>query len=593
MLNAILKKRGKVNENELYRFKIPDRYSFYIDRNFGILFSKDSDFFHNSNIAVFLEGRIYNFKDNKISKRISKLYKRYGTEFIKNLNGHFALLIWDKEKKRLFVAIDRLGLKDIFYYKTSNDNFFFSSRIRPLLDLPDYRISIDENSLANYLCYQFVPKPSTLFKGIKKIPTSEVLSFKEGKVSMKNYWNIVFKNCVMNEEKYANELRRILIKSIKLRIPEEKRIGLLLSGGLDSTIIASVLKNNIENDRIISFTGGFEGYDEYGSFEYGQRVADILGIENKKVVIDENIIEKLPELYSFLDEPLADSAIMQSYALLSVAKRSVSNVFSGEFSDILFGGMQNYLKSKIEEEFWYNIPEKDRFAAETNPGSPLVKEFIHKIKNKAKFMHYKFGEVFFDEKEIGNISKDSYYNELRFDLSKPIRKVYESCNESDRFNKKTYTDIKVAAQRRLFHLTEPAKLHKIELILPFTDNNLIDCSLKIPSELKINERMQKYILRKAFRGYIPDFVLTRDKEGFTPPFHLWYGKSYEWIMDYLNSFEFSFLDNSKIKKYVKGILESKTDVYEKNMAVWIIINLAAWYNSLITPRTNKIVLKNC
>ena len=165
------------------------------------------------------------------------------------------------------------------------------------------------------------------------------------------------------------------------------------------------------------------------------------------------------------------------------------------------------------------------------------------------------------------------------ELNKPIIDIYNNLDFDSELDKQLYTDLKLASQRRVFHLTEPAKGNGVNLMLPFTENELIDYSGKIPEEMKINGLKQKYILKETFKDILPKSILTRPKEGFTAPFGLWFENNRDWVLE---QFEEDGFFGANAKDYVAKIIDNKTSEYEDNMKVWILLNLSIWHKKIMT-----------
>jgi asparagine synthase (glutamine-hydrolysing) len=586
MIGVILNRGEPVMEGELKKLLPSSKNALlHLHEKIGFILDQESSksYLENKDYMFFFDSDVIDVDENFMNKLLND-YRKHGTASLKTINGAFAFVLWDKQKGRLVMATDRLGLKDLFYHKKGND-LIITSRIRQMINSSLVDKTIDPESLSNYLCYQFVPKPLTMFRGIRKVPPTKAIVFKQGRMDFIEYCDFEFSQSSLPTESIGKELKDIVIKAVETRMKKGRKAGILLSGGLDSTIIASAMRNLAPSSKIYGFTGGFSGQDGYESFGFGKRVADDLGIESREVVIKENAVQKLPEIYGYLDEPLADSAIVQSHALFSESRKATQTVFSGEFSDVIFAGMQNYPLSRVERDFWGMLSKKQKSEIKQAPGTYVTSEFVHNVETRSAFLHYKHGEIFFNNGNLKGVASPSFYDSFKgVDLSKPIEAAYRNCKSNNELNKEIYTDLHLASQRRLYHLTEPAKMNGVGLMLPFTDVNVINYSLRIPPELKIRGLTQKYILRKAFKNYIPAYVLDRKKEGFTMPFTLWYNNSYDWIMEQIRKTEMhGFFDGNRLEHYIKGIIDKRNQSYEKNMYVWILLNFVSWSNSVLGP----------
>ncbi|MEA3514572.1 MAG: asparagine synthase-related protein [Nanoarchaeota archaeon] len=507
-------------------------------------------------------------------------------DFIKEIEGSFYLLTYDKTKKELKLGIDRLGIGDLFYSE-SEGNVSFATSIKDIFDLGVDKV-INTTSLRYYLVYQFIPRPLTIFKNVLKVPAAHIVGVND-KITIEKYWDMDFNPVKENDEEYhAHNVKTLLKSSIKKQLEKIKKrqlekikdgkIGLLLSGGLDSSIIAFVLKEL--GADLYTFTGVYPYDATYGGNKFGRKIAEEIGSNHTEIVIGPDAIKRLPELYDKMYEPLADSSLLQAHIIMDAAKKFTPNLFAGEFSDILFGGMQIYVQDKIAREFWNEAPIKEKIMVRNNGGSSCVDNFINLTESFQEFKHYKYGEIFFADDSVTEIFNEQTIHSFGdVQLNRPIAEIYDNLDLKTEFDKQLYTDLKLASQRRIFHLTEPGKINDINLVLPYINNNLIDYSGKIPGDLKIKGLNQKYILKKAFETSIPQEIIQRKKEGFTAPFNLWFKHNKSWV---LNQFEQNKLWSQNAKSFVCKIIDKENASYEDNMKVWILLNLSIWHQKVFS-----------
>jgi len=563
MVFGVFNKKGVNNSEKNYNDSSP----IYMDKYIKIYSEKKDQekVIEDSNRIIILKFR-------------NKIVKTKDIDFYKKLDGEFYCVIYNKKKKELSLVIDRLGLGDIFYSK-KNESYLFSNSIKNLIK-NGIKKEINNESLRYYLVYQFVPRPLTMFKGIVKVPAASIVDINNGLIINK-YWDLKFNSVYENDERYhSNNVRKFLINSIKKNVNnlKTKKIGLLLSGGLDSSILAYVLKD-LKLD-LHTFTGIYPYDNSYGGNKYGNKIAKEINSKHSEIEIKTDAIKRLPELYDHMSEPLADSSMLQMHILMEEAKKTTNNIFSGEFSDILFAGMDIYVKSKISRLYWERLPKEKKVLVKNNSGSFVTEKFIEINEKLFEFKHYKYGDVSFTEDNINSIFNESIGSDFNnIELNKPILQIYNNNNFKNELDKEIYTDLKLASQRRIFHQLEPAKINNINLILPFTNNNLVEYSQKIPGELKIKGLKQKYILKEAFKEIIPNYITQRKKEGFTAPYNLWFKNNKKWVLD---QFKQNSLWSVEAKNYVKNILNKNNPDYDDNNRVWILLNLSIWYQKVFS-----------
>lgn len=485
------------------------------------------------------------------------------------------LLHYNIKNNILELSTDKFSINDVFYFE-NKDIVVFSDCLKEMFSLDIIPKKINQESLEYFLAYQFVPKPLTMFENIKRVPAAHKMIISENVLKLEKYWDLDFNpDESISKDEHCKKIRNLLKNSIKSNIEKSnKKVGLLLSGGLDSTIIGYLLKE--ENVDLYTFTGTYPFDASYGGNKYGSMIAKELGSKHRNIEIKEDSIKILPELYKNMNDPLADGSLLQAYIIMKEAKKTTTNLFAGEFSDILFAGMDTYLKYKLYNMFYKEASASKQKEMKTNNGSFVVTEFINQIDNIDRFKHYTFGEIFFDNNEINKFLKKQTNIKENIDLSKPILSIYNSCNFKTELEKQLYTDLKIASQRRVFHLTEPARINCVDLKLPYTNTELINYSGLIPDNLKINNFTQKFILKESFKEIIPKVITQRSKEGFTAPFNLWFDNNSDWI---INQFKNCKLWDDKICDHIKNAISIKNKNHKENMKIWILLNLTIWYNN--------------
>ena len=315
---------------------------------------------HNEDKSLWIvyNGEIYNFRDlrkdleargHKFYTRtdtevIIHLYEDYGPECLKYLRGMFAFALWDGNKKRLFLARDRLGQKPLVYTQ-ANNKFIFASEIKSILKHPDIHREVDLNSLDLYLMYQYAPSPRTIFKDIKKLQPAHYLLYEKGQITIKRYWDLSFNSKLNIDKKTAQEeTLRLLEESTKLRLVSDVPVGVFLSGGVDSSAVVAMMAR-LGVNPIKTFSIGFED-QRFNELKYARIVAQRFGTEHKEFIVKPETIKILPELIRHYNEPFADSSALPSYYVAKMTSEHVKVVLTGDAGDECFGGYDRYLGMK-------------------------------------------------------------------------------------------------------------------------------------------------------------------------------------------------------------------------------------------------------
>ena len=362
-------------------YRGPDQKQFYLDNKVGLghnrlsIIDKNSypQMLHNEKASIWIScnGEIYNYKELKkdLIKRhsfktnidteiIIHLYEDYGTEAFNMLNGMFAFAIYDKTKRKIILVRDKAGEKPL-YWGVFNNTLIFSSEIKAITAHPYFKKDIDLQALNQYLFYEYIPTPYTIFNNLKKLKPGHFLTYNHSKIDEKLYWDYTFKKTEeSNTNKLKNKFNNLLEDSISKRIDTDSKTGIFLSGGIDSSTIAYYAKKQ-SNEQIKTFSIGFreKSFDET---EYSKKIAKYLNIKNyQKTVSAKEALNKTEKIYSLLDEPMADPSLIPTYFLSKMAKEHVDVCLGGDGMDELMCGYDTFLAEKINQ-FYLNIPSNVR-----------------------------------------------------------------------------------------------------------------------------------------------------------------------------------------------------------------------------------------
>ena len=535
-----------------------------------------------------LKSKGHKFKTNSDTETIVHAYEEYDLDFVNHLRGMFAIAIWDEKKNRIILVRDRLGVKPL-YYHIKNNKLLFASELKVLLEHHEINPTINHNAISDYLTYLYVPAPETIFNEIKKLRPAEILVFNlDGNFFTKRYWNVEFQNSNQDEGDYAKQLRNLLEESIDLRMVSDVPVGILLSSGIDSSLVAT-LATKKSDDKLNTYTVGFEDIADssYDELKESKDMANILGTDHHEIIVNSNDAFKLLDKVSwYLDEPFGNPTTTLNYIISEFASRTSKVVLSGVGGDEMFGGYPKYKALKIFKDF------------EKFPKS-FVKKFgtvFQKIPDKTSESVVK-GKIFFDswkdEPEDQYFSLVSYFKEndkqklLNF-KALPSRRFLDElfleskkCNASSFFERLFFVENMSYLPNNILEYTDKTSMAvSLEVREPLLDHKMAEFAANIPFSLKIKNGSMKHILKLAMKDILPKTVLNRKKRGFTPPL-------INWLNDSLSDLESKYLSKKKIDEkklinyeYVKKITEDykkgKTSNYSK---IWSLICLESWFES--------------
>lgn len=523
-----------------------------------------------------LEKEGYTFKSDTDSEVLVAMYDHDGVDCVKKFRGMFAFVIWDTKEKTMFGARDMFGIKPLYYAEVNGQLFYGSEQksLYPLLREQEF----NHKALQDYMTFQFVPEPETLSRQIQSLLPGTYMYKKLGQpLEIKRYVDTTFSPVNKSEDEYAKEVRDVMINSVKIHMRSDVPVGAFLSGGIDSTIVASIAKNF--NDHLKTFSVGFQrkGYSE---LDVAQETAEILGVENySHIITPEEFMKAFSYFVWSMDDPLADPAAVPQFFLTKTAREQVKVALTGEGADELFGGYTIYHEPLSLRPFKYLKP--------LNGALHLIGKMMPEgMKGKSYLLR---GTVPLEKRYVGNAfifgeqQKQQFIKNYNTDdyFAKVMAPYYQQAADYDQITKMQYIDIHEWLNGDLLRNADRTSLaHSLELRTPFLDKEVFKVASQIPADLRIKDGTTKYILRKAVEDIIPAHVLHRRKLGFPVPIRFWLkDEMYDWARDIINQ---SPTDKYFDKQYFLKLLEDhRKGVRDNSRKLWTILTFMTWYQQYI------------
>ncbi len=563
----------------------------------------------NGKIWIVFNGEIYNFQEirNGLEKKghrfksrsdtevILHAYEESGVECLNHLRGMFGFAIWDSNLQRLFIARDRLGKKPLVYF-CHNGHFAFASEIKALLQVPEIERKVSANAIHHYLTYQYVPSPDTIFEGIKKLrPAHYLLYDRNGNIRIERYWELKFNP---NHQTYtdAQELRdRIqteLEESVKLRLISDVPLGAFLSGGVDSSLIVGIMAKFSEKP-VKTFSIGFEEKD-FDELSYARLVSNHFATEHHEFVVKPDAIEILPKLVWHYNEPFADSSTIPTYYVAKMTKDYVKVVLTGDAGDENFAGYHRYLRSKWVALF-SKIPERMR--RDILPPFLRMVAGVHwkekKFNRLANYIesispnqarNYAEQVKIFNAREKWDLYSPEFIQATRgTDSVEYLLSKYEEAETDNLIEQLLYLDINTYLPEDLLVKMDIATMaNSLEARVPFLDHQFMEFVAGIPPQLKLKGSKTKFILKTAFKDFLPNAIFKRRKMGFGVPVSRWFRNElkdyvYEILLD-PRTLNRRYFRREGIERLLNDHMAAR---YDHSSKIWALLFLEIWFRVFI------------
>ena len=535
-----------------------------------------------------LEAKKYVFKTHSDTEVILHMYEEYGPDMLPRLRGMFTFCIYDTEKKIAFLARDFFGIKPLYYLTQGEKIVAFSSEIKSFLKFPGFVPEVNDAAVYNYLSFQYNPLTETFFKGVYKLPPAHwmKLDLVFGTTEIKRYWSFEFKQekTQTPSEPTAKEVENMsqtvfdtVKDSVAHHMIADVPVGSFLSGGVDSSIIATTMQQIRGDKKIKTFTVGFESLTEGAE---SKETSDFLGTDHTEITVsaDEYFVA-LPKAVWHFDEPVADPSAIGLYFVAQEARKHVTVVLSGEGADEFFGGYNIYQAPFARQKLaWlpHWMLQLGNSFVDLFPFEFWGKNYIHRLNMRLRDWYIGNASIF-KKSEIESLWKGQPQKLQSLD---PLYAKVQNQSEPTQMQ---YIDINTWLVGDILAKADKMTMaHSLELRVPFLDIEVAKLAEKLPDNLKWpqgNSGPTKFILREAFKNTIPETTRNRKKLGFPTPIRNWLvpGRpEYDTILQ--NKYIASHFDIVQIKKLIDDHTSKKADNSRK---IYLLLMLTLWYNQFI------------
>lgn len=558
--------------------------------------------------TICYNGEIYNYKElreelrNEYSFRttsdtevILAAYQKWGTDCVNNLRGMFAFAIWDEKNKYLFCARDRFGIKP-FYYAITGNVFYFASEPKTLLPfLPS--IETDIEALKDYLVFQFCLDSKTLFKGINELQPAHRLIIKDGGIKVDRYWEVYYHLDFYHTPKYFEDKLRALIEdSIKYHIVSDVPVGAYVSGGTDSSIVASVASQYKPDDEFMAFTGKFSYGELYDESAYARALADMRGMTlHEADITSSDFINNIRKVIYHLDFPVAGPGSFPQYQVSGLAARHRKVVLGGQGGDEIFGGYTRYLIAYFEQCIKAAVNGTMHSGKFVVTYESIIPNLVA-LKNYKPLLQEFWREGLFENMEnryyrlinrAPSLSSEINWQELGdYSPFETFSKIFNgnNVNKESYFDRMSHFDFKTLLPALLQVEDRMSMAHGLESRVPFLDHPLVEFAATMPADVKFKDGTLKMALTNAMRHELPDVIADRkNKMGFPVPLNEWIkGDLKEFINDVFNS------PAAKHRAYFnhKEILDGLSSESSFGRKIWGLLSLELWHQEFHDKQNN-------
>ncbi len=536
-----------------------------------------------------LQAKGHVFRSASDTEIILHAFEEYGENAWQRLNGMFAIALYSPENRTLYLVRDRMGIKPLYY---SQDPQFlsFSSEIKSLIKDPEVSREWDLKALNEYFSLRYIPTPRSIFKNINKLEPGHFLriNIEKGTVHKKKYWHFNPGPLVKNPISYYTEkLDALLKQSVSSHLMSNVPVGVFLSGGLDSSTVASYVQQL--GQPLDSFTIYFD-HKSFSERSEAAASAKRFGLAHHEFEVKPNIKNLSQHLSAIFDEPFSDASVIPTYYLCEFARTMVTVALSGDGGDELLAGYPTYLADrysslyKLLPQFTQNILLK---TAQKIPVSfnrisldYKIKAFLAAAGRPQPQAHFGWQEMFFPDE------KPRLYNKKFWEYTKDhipeesFITAYQESGDREGLEKMLYVDQRThLLDEYLVKMDRLSMAHSLEVRVPLLDTALVEFSAQIPMEHKLQGLTTKYILRRLMKNRLPQTVLTGAKKGFTPPLAHWLATDLKfWAQDILSPDQISrtgMLDPHMPHTLLKEHADKKRDNHKR---LWTLISFMLWFN---------------
>ena len=572
-----------------------DQPTFNADRSVAVVLN--GEIYNYREVRAGLEKRGHKFRTESDTEVLPHLYDEYGRDMVQHLNGMFAFALWDEKRKRLFIARDRFGEKPL-YWGVFNRTLMFASEPKVLLAHPAVKPELNLNALRQYLSFDYVPAPLSIYEGISKLPAAHTLTLENGEIKVERYWRLSYetRQPAPSVADATEQLRELLAESVKMRLVSDVPLGVLLSGGIDSSMVAA-LAVRASSETVKTFSIGFAeaSFDES---QYARAVAKFLGTDHHEERFSASLAANLVgEIGAWMDEPISDPSLVPTYLLSRFTRKHVTVALGGDGGDEIFAGYPMYFGHYMARAYLAVPGFLRRGLVEPMVNLLPVKtknlSFDYRARRFITASHYDevarhhvwFGSFTPDDTE--RLLSEEAQRASEPDIYRDARRLFAECDSKNIIERMQSLDTQFYLAEDILTKVDRASMAvSLEVRAPYLDPRVAEFAASLPPSYKLHGYTSKYILKKAAKGLVPPFVWRRGKKGFGVPFA-------KWLKSELRPLAHDLLSPERLRRtglfnpdYVARLQnEHERGIANHRKLLWTLLSFELWRESFVeTPK---------
>ncbi|HEX6164190.1 MAG TPA: asparagine synthase (glutamine-hydrolyzing) [Vicinamibacterales bacterium] len=546
---------------------------------------QNGEIYNFQELRARLEAKGHQFATRSDTEIIVHLYEEMGERFAAELDGMFAIALWDDRKKKLVLARDRFGKKPVLYAEAAG-RLWFGSEFQALLADPAIKRELDFEALDEYMSFMSVPAPLTIYKQIRKLPPAHVLVRDASGTRIERYWKLEYTpKTRISEEEAASEVRRLLTEAVRKRLISEVPLGAFLSGGVDSSAVVAIMAG-LQSAPVKTFSIGFDD-PRFNELAHARRVAQRYGCEHHEFEVHPKAIEILPQMARHYGEPYADSSAIPSFYLAQLTRRHVTVALNGDGGDESFAGYGWHYAGRLAER-WQMVPRPLRALVETAAASlipassdrrstPARAARFLKVAGRSRAERYRgWLSVYTPE-----LKTALYANPAMHSPIDRLAQVFAERTDLDGVDAMLAGDVAWYLPTDLLVKMDIATMaHSLEARSPFLDWRLTEFVAKLPSRLKLKGSTTKYILKKAIADIVPPDNMHRPKMGFAVPIGGWFrGELRDFLADHILSDRFNARGLFRPAEVRRIFDDHQREAHDYAHHLWVLLMLELWFRA--------------